>query len=428
MRNFLILLGILIVSSVSAQKSKVTSGLVDFNNGKYLDCLHKMEEALKSNELKEKYKAKAYFYKGKAIVNIVSAASKAKDYSTLEKYNDFVFDTNEAFIEAWKLKSFDPKLERNIELEVEKSYSIVLQSAYTALSYKTYDLGLKYAELLIENSKILGKKDYRAHDVSGQMNMALQDYKRAEKELVKAKELASISASNPDMSLAYVYYRLALIERYYKRQDEFDYSFDENKTMKFINEGFDALEKSWASEKAAGLATAERQKNHDLIYTDLYSFKLDVYLNAPSLRSEAIPFFKEALKQNPDNSIWRLAYASLLEKDNKLEEAIEQYKTVVGKAPNNFQANLHIGATYVNQAVAHFKVANDTEDLELSVEKIASGNKLYAEAFPYLEKALELDPKNMEVINTLMQICINLERTEEYSKYKELKTKLQNGQ
>jgi len=66
----------LVVPYSIAQKSTVTAGVVKFETGDFDQALEKLNTALDNpSQLDDKSKAKAWLYKGKTLISILSEAS-----------------------------------------------------------------------------------------------------------------------------------------------------------------------------------------------------------------------------------------------------------------------------------------------------------------------------------------------------------------
>jgi hypothetical protein len=94
--------------------------------------------------------------------------------------------------------------------------------------------------------------------------------------------------------------------------------------------------------------------------------------------------------------------------------AIESYKRAIALNPAYFEPNYNIGALYVNKAATINDHANKLPlDADVEYKKLKAEADGYLEkATPYLEKASELIPDDMNTLYSLKQIYSRLNKTE----------------
>ena len=126
-------------------------------------------------------------------------------------------------------------------------------------------------------------------------------------------------------------------------------------------------------------------------------------------------------------------YMELYEADRGKNESFLQktkdaYNLVLKLDPKNLSANYNMGVLFYNQAV------NIILELEYDTDMIALSEiqdncvKLFRESLPYMERALELDPNNINTLKGLSGIYYSLneiEKSEEIKKTIEKKKKNQ---
>jgi tetratricopeptide (TPR) repeat protein len=96
------------------------------------------------------------------------------------------------------------------------------------------------------------------------------------------------------------------------------------------------------------------------------------------------------------------------------EKAESAYKEAIVLNPDYFEANYNIGALYVNKAADIQTKANDLplDALkEYDIEK-AKADDLLNKSIPYLERALELNPSDVNAMVSLKEIYTRLGMTE----------------
>lgn len=263
---------------------------------------------------------------------------------------------------------------------------------------------LKEAKELLTAYTETTPTDYVGYDMLGQTLGAMG------KDAVSAFKM-SIALYNeyppekPNLLAGYTYYRLAA--------SLMDNSSEALKYVvqgiKFANTEYNKLDES---AKPAYLNT----KN--TLINDLTLIELSIYLEDGNDNEEAVSKFKEAINRDPDNYTLRVSYASLLEK-NYSEEAIKQYKYAISIDSTEHLAYYNLGALYFNKAGALIGKALQIEDDDMYNKLKSEANDLLKQAYPYLKKALTIEPYNRQTLISLKEIASRLELMDDYKMYKE---------
>lgn len=116
----------------------------------------------------------------------------------------------------------------------------------------------------------------------------------------------------------------------------------------------------------------------------------------------AMESFKSLSEKNPENREVKYAYGVVLLKSKKYEQAAQVLEEVVKMDPDNLDANYNLAAIYISWG-------NDLREIAIKKE---SDDKSYLEKFratvPYLLKYLELKPSEGRVWISLGQVYANL--------------------
>jgi tetratricopeptide (TPR) repeat protein len=101
------------------------------------------------------------------------------------------------------------------------------------------------------------------------------------------------------------------------------------------------------------------------------------------------------------------------EKHENYAKAAEQYKKAVEIDPNYFEANLNLGYVIINPAIDEYNAANQ---LPGSKQKeydaaIAKSNADFESAKPYLQKAVDINPKSVDALNNLKTYYLGTKNT-----------------
>ncbi len=124
--------------------------------------------------------------------------------------------------------------------------------------------------------------------------------------------------------------------------------------------------------------------------------------------------FKEkleaAIQMNPTEPTLYYNVGVMNMNQNKIDEAIENFKKAIELKPDYADAYTNIGAAYVNQANPIIEEMNKSlSDFDKYDRLQAQQLELYKKALPYYEKAHELDKNNISTIQTLLGLYENLE-------------------
>lgn len=130
---------------------------------------------------------------------------------------------------------------------------------------------------------------------------------------------------------------------------------------------------------------------------------------------EARKKLEDAIAAEPDNANLYYNLAFLNDQVGDKEKAIEHYEKAVELDPNYFEANFNIAVVYYNQAADLIKKANEM-DLKTYQKKGKAiedeAREGFRKAMPYLEKASQLKPDDLTVLETLQTVYSQLKMNE----------------
>lgn len=399
---------------VFAQDTKVTTGIVNFNQNDFQNAIDNLEIALSNTkDLKPSNIPKAYYYYGMSLKRQYEATYKEHPEKLQENYMKALDAFNNS------IKTDDGKWKEKCEMEKSMLVPNIINFGMLALNEANAIRGFAKSGLLDKSEKFLeaainnDSENYLAYDLLAQVKLAKGDSVQALNNFKEAfKYFESKPPKNPDLLIAYVGYRLALLERYKNN--------DLDKALSSLEKGKLLLEKEYnrTSEK-----TESVKKTHENAQQDLSNFELDIYLNVPEKLNEALKKFENAIKAEPNNYIKHVAYASLLEKTD-VTKAIEVYEKATKINPSEITAWFNLGALYNNMAAQYSKQANETDDYSKTAEFQKQAVTYLEKAYPNFQNVHQLDPKDISTVNALLQIAITTGKTEDYNLYKEKKKAL----
>ena len=135
---------------------------------------------------------------------------------------------------------------------------------------------------------------------------------------------------------------------------------------------------------------------------------INYYLLVEDNSQAAIDYINKAMSQDPENASLYFAQGLALDKIGKHDEAIAAYKQSIEKDPKYLNAYYNLGAMIFNDGVNKFNKCNEIMDNEKFKECVKQADEIFKESLPYLEKAHELDPKEINTLETLKVLYYRL--------------------
>ncbi|HEU4496227.1 MAG TPA: tetratricopeptide repeat protein, partial [Flavobacterium sp.] len=280
------------------------------------------------------------------------------------------------------------------QLDKRDTLSLFNAASVAVADEKNYDLALKYYEEL-KNLGYTGKgKLYYATDKSTKEETAFRT--KNERDLF----LKTGSYENPrekamDSKLGEIYKNYALI---------------------LVNKGrFEEAKKAITDARAANPQDAS-----------LLMAEADLYLKNKDLENYK-KIISQVVQKNPTdpNMFYNLGVISAQAKENA--DAEKYYKKAIELDPKYINAYLNLAVLKLDQDIPIVsemnKLGNTPKENKRYDELKAKRQAIFKDAMPYLEKAVEIDPKNADAVKTLLNVYNYLEMTAEA---KALKAKAQN--
>lgn len=96
------------------------------------------------------------------------------------------------------------------------------------------------------------------------------------------------------------------------------------------------------------------------------------------------------------------------------KKSIEGYKKAIELKPDFADAYFNLGIFYYNESIELNSMANDIKDQTLEEKALNTAEEYLNDAIPFLEKAHDLQPKDVNTLKVLKSIYFNLEKDAEY--------------
>ncbi|WP_421919376.1 tetratricopeptide repeat protein [Marinifilum sp.] len=379
-----ILVMLICVSTVFAQKSKVTGAQNYLTSGK----IDKAKEAIDQGIQDEKCVnyPKAYLVKGKVYQGIFESPLPA--YKKLEKNPlDIAYA---AYLKALELDA------KGKMLKPVKAQMTNMIPNYTNEAVNRYNNG-DFAGALDAFEKVL---EIEAMDMFKENSVV-------DTAVIFNAGMAAQKSENYDKAIKYykqsIDYNYGGAKSYANLSHVLKHAGKEEESVKFLHKGFELFPNdSWMLVELINyyMMGGEPQKADD-------------YLN-------------KAIALDPNNGSFYRAKGTLFEKTKELDKAEEMYKKALELSPDDFTSQYNLGLLKLNEAIAKHKEANEIMDAKKYNEAIKVVYTEYEKVIPYFERVLEMQPGEKNSLITLKELYFKLrnEKEDYLEKYNEVKTQL----
>jgi tetratricopeptide (TPR) repeat protein len=366
------------------------------------DALTSISKASENQKTKDSYKTWWYF--GQTYQAI--AKTDNKKYKKLcEEPLDKAFD---AYIKSINLNFIDPEL-KNLDLEKE----LDVMKFFKALN----DDDVKLEDQTALYDIITVRLPNLANDF---VNQGVEAFKTKEYETALAKFEKSITISTLSMKVdTQVMYFASLAANNCK---DWEKLVIYNEVLKQMNYGAESKDKIAIYQNLAKgyINTGDTVKfvstlkdGIEKLPEDSYALVIDLFNYYIDLgeSAKALEYISLAIKSDDSNAQLFVVRGTLYEEQKEKENAKADYEKAIELDPANFDANYSLGAYYYNYAADTLDWANNnippTESQKYADVK-KSADKLFAKALPFLEKAHEVNAKEISVLSTLKTIYYRL--------------------
>lgn len=401
-----------------AQKSEIKAIEKALKSSNFADAKSAVSvaEAL-IGSMDEKSKAKFYFLKAQAFyangagtdANIDEAISSLENLKDLEskmgklKYTQQANTMTTGMVNTFLTKANDAFSSKNYKVAAkgfEKVYRMspkdtlyLYYAAASAVTEQDYDTALDYYNQLKNMGYNGSQMNYYATNVETNEEESFTD-KTSRDFSVKAKLHSNPRDKKSESKSAEIVKNIALI---------------------YVSQGKD--------EKALGaMADARAENPEDL---GLLLSEANVHLKMGN-KDKFKELMEEATRKDPSNAELQYNLGVLAAEGSNQEDAIKYYKKAIAINPsyadayNNIAVVILAGEADIVEQMNN--LGNSSADNRKYDELKEKKSKLYYDAIPYLEKALDLKKTNIDTAKTLMNIYSVLGETD---KFKAMKAKIE---
>lgn len=423
MKRIILLLTVLMAAGtvLNAQNKNVVAC---YNYNRYGE-FDKAKEAIDKASVHPKTagKAKTWWYLGQTYQNIAIQCMFNKKQNYCDLAPDAAIIAKDAYSKALAMNMVDPKWQSLDIFNNDADFQVFMKLVSETKNVSNTELLIDILQNRFSGMGNIfvnkGIAEYESDD--------LEDNKKA----VESFETSLVFSSLTMIDSAVIYYTGLAAEKAKMYDKAIKYL---NKSIE-LNYGKDQKSKAYSyyylakvynqkGDTAMYLETLKKgidafPDNNTALVTDLINY----YLTTDQTEA-ALSYLKIAIEKTPDNHTYYFAQGSLYDKKEDFENAIVSYKKAIELNDSYFEAYYNLGAVYYNKAAKLIEDAN-----ELPIEKQKEYDKLQKEAKeqfklaqPYLEKAHELDAKDLATMQSLKEIYVRLQM---YDKSKEMKAKIE---
>ncbi|WP_167605820.1 tetratricopeptide repeat protein [Maribellus sediminis] len=365
-----------------AQKGKVTSAQNFKDTGKLDKALEAIKEAIDpSNEKAEKSIpwSKTWEVRGE----IYQAIFESQDANVKALAEDPLTTALESYKKALELDD-KGKGSNSIKIKLTLLTNNLSNQAVEAFNTNDYETALRSFEQIldIQNIDIVKADNPDAVDTVIIYNSGLAAYysQQYEKAITYYGEAAKYNYNGESA------YRM-IYESYMNLKDT-------TKALETIKEGFEKYPAD----------------------NDILTSMIDLYLKTNQTK-EAMKYLDMAIKQDPNNVTYHFAQGTLYERFGDEENAIKCYEEAMKVDPTFFDAHYNIGALYYNKGVQQYDVArdvpaNENEKYEAELKKV---DQWFEKSLPYMEKCLELNPEDINTLESLKSLYYRMKDMDKYN-------------
>jgi len=363
-----ILMSVILVIGVTAQKKYVKQAEVHIDKSELKEAKTKLDMAFQDEKSKDW--AKTFFVYGK-----LAQAAGVSDDEEFNKLFDNPFKM--AYKNYQKAIELDENMKNQVNLQLPLLSNAIINKGIGGFQSKDYSVALDAFEfaMIVGENEIFGG----AADTSIIYNAGLAAYNgeifdKAIKHFIKCSELGYGDA---DLYL--------LLKNCYLEIG------DSTNTAKTLQDAFEAF------------------PGNEAVLVHLVNYYLTSGRN-----EQALEYLEIAKEKDPSNATFYHAEGVLYDKAGDQEKAMKAYLKAAELNPTYFDTQYNIGALLFNEGVEMVEKANEIMDNEEYEKAKVAADAQFGKALPYVEKAHELDPGDIATMETLKILYYRLQNMEKH--------------
>lgn len=192
----------------------------------------------------------------------------------------------------------------------------------------------------------------------------------------------------------------------FKIVDSYDY--DNPFLYIFLSSSYNAIGDSASGVEALKTGFMKFPENQNIL------IELINYYLLKGLADEALEYIAIAKEDDPENISFYFAEGTLYDKLERFDDAKRSYEYCLELDENYFNAHYNLGVLFYNKAVKLYEEANLINDIQEYEEAKAVADAEVANALPYIERAHEINPDDIETLKTLKTLYYRLQMDDKY--------------
>ncbi len=393
---------VLLGSSAFAQRSNVSTAkrLTNQEKPDFAGAREAIKKAIQHESTKNK--AKTYYtagmigfqeneaYVAKMMLNQKVDPVK-KGEAIMESYNYFnkAYKVDQTPNRKGKVKpKFTKRIRRNVKEFYTQNYNLIAYGAHY-FDNKKYDKALEVFNVFLEIPKL----PY----MEGEISMTDSTYRMI-------KYYTAISATNAGKSDQAIELYTDLLDDDYETKNVYQLLSEEYKKRKDTVNQIKVLEGGF-----------KKYKNDPWFLQNI----INIFVYGGEME-KASEYLNTAIAQSPDVAEYYYVKGNVEERRKNPKEALEAFNKAIELNPNMAEAYAGKGRVIYNRAVEMIKAADEIQDNKRYNEEIKKANKVFKEAQPFMEKAVELNPKDRDFKQALKTLYYRVDKEKYDALSKEL--------
>ncbi len=131
-------------------------------------------------------------------------------------------------------------------------------------------------------------------------------------------------------------------------------------------------------------------------------------------REDALDYLNVALEDAPDNYNLHYAKGVMYMQSDNYDQALESLLKSIEIEDEYFNSQYNTGVCYYNKGASMLEAANEIMDPTEYNKAFEEAKEVFAQALPYMERARELQPDDMDTLTSLKELYYRLQMTEKY--------------
>lgn len=131
-------------------------------------------------------------------------------------------------------------------------------------------------------------------------------------------------------------------------------------------------------------------------------------------KDDALDYIELAINETPDDHMLYYVRGVLHMQTEDYDIALEALKKSIELKDDYFESQYNAGVCYYNKGADLIEEANNIMDAEAYNEAISGARDVFLKALPYLERARELNPDDIDTLTSLKELYYRLQMNEKY--------------